>query len=362
MSAIQTFLRDGGKAEDLLSLYAIKATRHHKYPNLVLFKYNQIESPFSEPIVQSARGCILDEADGWRHVSRPFDKFFNHGETYAASIDWSTAKVQEKLDGSFCCLYFYDGAWHVQSSGMPDAAGEVNGMKITFAELFWQVFGEMGWSLPKDTTKTYMFEMTTPYNRVVVQHRDRRLTLIGVRENETGSEHHLHVAPEYSPVRSFPLQTMTDVEATLADMKPLEQEGYVIVDAQFRRVKVKSPAYVAVHHMRDGFGPRRLVEVIRMGETTELLAHFPEWKPDFDAVQSKYDALIATIDADYARLKDIPDQKAFALEAVKTTCSAALFQLRKGKVQTVKQFLSEMHLDRVLDMLRVKADAPVMSE
>jgi hypothetical protein len=27
-------------------------------------------------------------------------------------------------------------------------------------------------------------------------------------------------------------------------------EGYVIVDANFNRVKVKKPAYVAVHHLK----------------------------------------------------------------------------------------------------------------
>ena len=68
MSALQTFLRNGGKIEDLQAQFAIKTTRHRRYPHLVLFKYNQIESPFAEPVVRSARGCILDESDGWRHV------------------------------------------------------------------------------------------------------------------------------------------------------------------------------------------------------------------------------------------------------------------------------------------------------
>ena len=46
--------------------------------------------------------------------------------------------------------------------------------------------------------------------------------------------------------------------------------------------------------------------------------------------------------------------QAFAIEAVKTICSAALFQIRKGRVSSVKQFLAEMHIDRVLDMLHVR--------
>ena len=67
----------------------------------VLLKYNQIKSDFSQPIVQQARGIIvkyLHDCGFWKIVCWPFDKFFNYGESYAASIDWSSARVQEKID------------------------------------------------------------------------------------------------------------------------------------------------------------------------------------------------------------------------------------------------------------------------
>jgi tRNA splicing ligase len=51
-------------------------------------------------VVQECRGLILDESANWRIVAFPYTKFFNYGEEHAASIDWSTACVQEKLDGS----------------------------------------------------------------------------------------------------------------------------------------------------------------------------------------------------------------------------------------------------------------------
>lgn len=372
MSALQTYLRNGGTIADLLSRYAIKAVRHRAHPNLVLFKYNQIESPFREPVVRSARGTILDEANNWRIVSRPFDKFFNHGEGLAASIDWSTARVLEKLDGSLCSLYHYAGQWHVQTSGTPDATGAVNALDLTFADLFWQVFRELNLPLPVELTGplapatefTYMFELMTPYNRVVVRHLNRRLALIGIRHNETGCEFDVEELRDFYPiVRSFPLRTLADVEATLLSMPPLEQEGYValsrnVARGDFDRVKIKSPAYVALHHMTDGFGPRRIAEIIRCGETSELLAHYPEWQVDFNTVQVKYDALVAQIESDYARIQDITDQKAFALEATKTVCSGALFQLRNGKTPSVKQFLMDLHIKSLLKMIGVRDTTP----
>lgn len=364
MSALQAFLRAGGTPKDLLAKYAIKSSRHLAYSNLVMFKYNQIESPFHEPIVQQARGPILDEADNWAFVSRPFDKFFNHGEQLAAEIDWSTARVQEKLDGSLCTLYFYDGKWHVATSGTPDAGGECNGMGVTFRDLFWQVFEEQRIELPGRyngtpmyTDLTFMFELMTPYNRVVVRHAERKIALLAIRRRETGD--YIGRVPEVFPncpdVRSFPLQTLDDIAASFAAMDPLAQEGYVVVDAASRRLKVKHPGYVALHHLRgDGFGPKRILDVIRKGETTEILANFPEWKPEFVRIQASLDEMVATIERDYAELKDIPVQKDFALRAVKTKCSAALFSLRSGKVATARQFLSEMFIGRLMELLELR--------
>ena len=68
--------------------------------NYYLIKYNQIRSDFSNKAVCQARGIILRKTDN-KIVCWPFEKFFNYGEKYASSINWDSAKVQEKIDG--CC-------------------------------------------------------------------------------------------------------------------------------------------------------------------------------------------------------------------------------------------------------------------
>jgi hypothetical protein len=106
-----------------MARFAVRAKRHGKHSNLVQLKYSQIGSPMHEPIVQECRGLVLDEAERWRVVCRAYDKFFNIGEPNATEIDWPAARVYEKLDGSLMTLYRYGGAWHVASSGVPDASG-----------------------------------------------------------------------------------------------------------------------------------------------------------------------------------------------------------------------------------------------
>ena len=360
MTAIQTYLCNGGTAESLESRYGITAKRHCRFENLVLFKYDQIESPMGERIVQECRGIILDESDGWRVVARPFDKFFNHGEGHAAAVDWSTARVQEKVDGSLMTLYWYPGLgeWLVSSSGRPDACGDVNGYGMTFASLFWSAWQAAGLTLPEDRDVAFMFELTSKYNRIVVAHTEPRLTLIGARRRD-GVEFPVEQWPQYNPVRSFPLSSISDVERTFETMSPLSQEGYVVVDAAFRRIKVKHPGYVAIHHLKDGFGPKRMVEIIRMGETSELLAHFPEWREEFDVVSAKFNELARQIDADYAEIRDIPVQKDFALRATKMTFPAALFQMRNGRAVTAKAYLASMTIKGLLEALGMRGDEEV---
>lgn len=188
---IQAYLDAGGTAAVLLERFAIKTRRHTSHPNLVLYKYDQIASPFAEPIVRECRGIVLDESDGWRVVCRAFDKFFNHGEGHAAPIDWATARVQEKLDGSLATLYRHQGAWHVATTGTPDAVGEVNGFGVTFADYFWRTFNDAGGLLPTGPMAEdvcFSFELMGPINRIVVQHPEPWMRLLSVRDRVTGEQ------------------------------------------------------------------------------------------------------------------------------------------------------------------------------
>ncbi len=375
---LQDFLRNGGKPEDLAEKLAIKATRHGKHSNLVLFKYNQIESPMSDSIVCECRGIILDETNNWEVVSRPFDKFFNYGEGHAAEIDWKTVKVQEKVDGSLATIYPYNGQWHIATSGTPDASGEVNGFCMTFAELFWdtfkgKMFGHHPEALalllpPPDCGYCFMFELTTPYNKVVVRHKDSKVILLGARNLKTQKElstkeaadlwmYYCHHGRE--TVKEFPLTTIEEIFATFDHMDPTCQEGYVVVDANFNRVKVKSPAYVALHHMKDGLSSiRSLVQVVLNGEIDEVSNALPEYANDLKNIKLKLNDLISSLETDYDKIKEIKIQKEFALEALQTRCSSALFSIRAGKATSVKEFLKNMNIDSVVQLLGLKVSHP----
>lgn len=339
---IQKFLRQGNQLSDLRD-FRIIHRRHSIHSSLVLLKYD-IKAPFGESIVQECRGIVLDENDDWNVVSRAFDKFFNYGEGHAADIDWSTARVQEKLDGSLCVMYHYAGKWHVATSGSPDASGKVRKAGVrgaaaytmkTFADYFWETFRAQGGQMPMPGNEhlCFAFELMGPDNRVVVVHDKPWMRLLAIRDRVTGEEQNIE---EYwglvalPPVRSFPLGSFEEIGKSFAHISPVSQEGYVVVDGQGRRVKVKHPGYVALHHAKDGMGAKAFVRIAQTGETPEVIAAFPEFAPMLKDMRERYSKLCAEVDAAYARLKDIPSQKDFALEAVKTPFSATLFAMRRS--------------------------------
>lgn len=375
---VQDLLRNNGFTPEMLTeKLGIAVKRHPKYPNLMMLKYDQIESPMGNKAVQECRGIILDAANNWNVVSFPFAKFFNVEEGHATKIDWSTAEVQEKLDGSLMTLYWWDGAWQVASSGLPDAGGQFGDMSppLTFSEMFWEIWGKLGYQPVPSQYKDYcfMFEMMTPYNRIVVQHKTSRLALIGVRNIVTGQEYSSTEFAQklgFEAVRTFPLNSLAAVTDSFRYFDGINQEGYVVVDAKFNRVKIKHPSYVALHHMRGNGSPtyKSMYEVISNGESEELLSYFPEWRPMYEDIRSRLTALIEELRADYSRITTAVKaiyppgvivsesllQKEFASLAIKTRCPSALFSLKANKTQSLEAFFAKMNPDHALKLLGVK--------
>ena len=87
---------------------------------LAIFNYD-IKADFRDPVVQESRGIIIN-TDTATVVCWPFNKFGNYSENYAAEIDWNTARVLEKVDGSIVKLWFNEltGEWQWSTNACID--------------------------------------------------------------------------------------------------------------------------------------------------------------------------------------------------------------------------------------------------
>lgn len=59
------------------------------------------------------------------------------------------------------------------------------------------------------------------------------------------------------------------------------EEGYVVVDANWDRIKVKSPTYIAAHYMKNNgqVSLKGLLQYYRAGDLDEFVTYAPEYAP-----------------------------------------------------------------------------------
>jgi hypothetical protein len=316
------------------------------------------------PEVQECRGLILDKND-WTVMSLAFTKFFNSEEGNAAKINWDTAHVLEKLDGSCIQVYWdkYKNEWFAGTTGTAEGEGEVNNkLNTNFNQLFWNTVKD---KYNLDVTKLdknfcYVFELTTPYNIVVKPHGESSATLLMVRNLKTLEElsfAQVGVVAAYIGiplVKSFDLNAK-DVGALMRSLEgmPWSEEGYVVVDGNFKRIKIKNPAYVAVHHLKGKTAEHQIMVIVKTNEIEEFGATFPERKGELLKLKESYDALIAKLtlvwdELQVKRPKNImPEEKKKYAAAVFEICgkhnvkefSGLYFGLNEGKIESVETFM-----------------------
>jgi hypothetical protein len=89
----------------------------------------------------------------------------------------------------------------------------------------------------------------------------------------------------------FPLRTLEDC-INAAEKFSWAEEGFVVADAWFNRVKVKSPAYVMAHYARNNnvINRKHLIRVILTNEVEEFLCYASEYKDELAKIQGLMNA------------------------------------------------------------------------
>ncbi len=289
----------------------------------VIFNYDQLQSDFNNPIVREARGIIFRKDEFCYPVCWPFMKFGNYGESYVPEIDWSTAFVSEKVDGSLMKVW-WDGSWKISTNGTIDAfKAELNDIKMSdfgtyFIEAlgnYYNSFGEFVSGLNDDYT--YMFELVGPYNRVVVPYDEPAIYFLGARNRITGEEFNCSSGMagalgmgRFKLPKQYPFNSLEHC-IKITENFPWDAEGVVVADAHGNRVKVKSPAYVMAHFARNNnvITRKHLIRVVLMNEVEEFLCYAADYKEELEKVQNLMKAFCKVgnqLAKSCQRLYDIP--------------------------------------------------------
>lgn len=346
------FIKANGDWEEKLreKPYCVSVKRKDSF---AIFTYSQIDSDFYSPLVRECRGIILD-MNTLTPVCVPFYKFGNYGEGYVPNIDWATARVQEKVDGSLIKVWWYGDEWCVSTNGTVDAKDATIDSDIIPYKSFYDLFVEASKNVLDysrlNKEHSYMFELVSPFNRVVVPHQKIKIYHIGTRNNKTLEEIDIDIGIEKP--KTYSLKSLDEC-ISAANRLPFSEEGYVVVDGSWNRIKIKSPAYVAAHHLKNNgvITKARITTMLKQNEQDEFLSYYPEFKPMFNEVERLTDTFVETMDAEIEKVKPLVAQmsrKEFAELAKSTTCPALMFNWVDGKTAGAKEWLLSQSDDKIV--------------
>jgi len=325
---------------------------------LLQLNYNQIFGGYS-PMMSECRALILsangiltekDVPGTTEIVCRSFDRFLNLGQN-GAVIDFNKRiTLFEKLDGSLINVYFFDGQWRTSTRSVWDGSNCLTKQGCEEVLSFRKLFEK---SLPfsfeyltskLDPDYTYMFELTTPVNRVVVIYEEFKTWLIGCRHTKTGKEVDVRTLDiGISLPRIYDFNTINDIQSFLSEVKDFNFEGFVSVDEDFKRVKIKSEKYLVAHRVASNVSTDiHLAEIVLNKMDDDLQAYLSEYqKKRIDDLKAGFASYCQKSDAVFERYKHLP-RKEFALSISKEGLpTAPLFVMFTGKSKsTMDYFLS----------------------
>ena len=245
-----------------------------------VINYNvMMADTFDCNIRRECRGIIFDTETG-EILRRPFHKFFNvneREETQDHVVDLSRPHaILEKLDGSMIAPFRVDRQtiWGTKM-GATDVAKPVeefvknNPVYADFA--LGLLTGEC----------TPIFEWCSRKQRIVLDYKEDRLILTGIRENVSG-EYWTHTEMcEYAEIFGIPVvrqfEPQTDMKAFLDYVRDLEDlEGFVVRFDDGHMLKLKCHWYLQIHKAKEAIlQDRNIVELILEEHLDDVKAHLP---------------------------------------------------------------------------------------
>ena len=341
---IQRFLIEHGYTEGIQLLreapYGLKI-RHDEEHACYVFTYDMVASDMTQDICQEARGLMLNDVDPRKIVSIGFNKFFNYGEVHAQPAvqaiesefqNGGYVVVREKLDGSIIKISAIDKTkpinWHnmfISTNNVPNAftvaipePSPQQGV-FTFGDAVRHAMVEGLSGQPSSTFQlpgewTYIFELTGPFNRVVVPYDKNQIRYLGRRNVYTAEEQYVGTAQEASG--EWPLLEMLETDSTkhallklthtgvtnnessffaaaqeIVDTYDWKQEGLVVStvkDGVTYHVKLKGSEYLAIHRLRGEMMPtkKRILEMLYEAQVDDFLGYFPEYSERVEVVRA----------------------------------------------------------------------------
>ena len=265
-------------------------------PECMQYKLPERHRGFFEKIVDTETPkIILSEG----YIEKINDGLISHNygdEDYAYSYDIEVEDnhnyfCQGVLVHNSLIKCFYDNdEWHIATNGQINAFEmPINDEGLTFGDLVLKALGgqeqfsKLTYLL--DCNFTYMFELVSPITQVVIHYPNTELYYLGARDMITMREDRLKdnsIMAKFGIKQPKYYATIHDIDECIRSANEMgkDNEGFVVVDNCYNRIKVKSPEYLRAARLNNNnrITIKRVVEMMREEQLDDFIAYCPQHK------------------------------------------------------------------------------------
>lgn len=292
-----------------------------------IYNYNQnVLVPRGDPIIIICRGIVLNEKGVI--FSHGLDRFFNFHESECDKVGIEDADILEKLDGSLISCWHTGTEWEITTRGAFYPHEDSHNFKETFCRLFDE-FNELCPDF------TYVFELLSKDNRIVTKYDKERVVLIGARNRKTDEEvsqedlDRIAEAIYVDRPKRFKAKNIEECRKLFDDMDD-DEEGLVIVDKNFNRMKLKQQSYLKMAKIISLKDQDVLDYMLGKTELDADFTDMPELKEKLERVATIHEEVLAYARMIYKNIKHFETDKEFASHALNYKIKGILFKFRKS--------------------------------
>lgn len=355
-----------------------------------VLNYDQFRFKPGDLLAEQCRGLILRPIkfnehechqenisfkEGCEILSWPMNKFYNLQESCVASIDVNTMKAYEKLDGTMISVY-YDrlfNRWCVSTRGVPEAADIVIALNNvvtedkTFYDLFIDAILESTnnkkhkcYNLQEfceynnfSQMNTYVFELTSPYNKVIVDYKSCNVTLTAVRNNESGFEIDIEkLVLDIDRPQCYYLKDFPELISLANSHSGEDFEGFVVLDANFNRLKIKNINWIEANKSKNYIeniisSKRNVLIAIFKGILDDVLPFLDiKTRTIVEKLSLDVKTLFEKSEAQYSLLNEVcgNDMKSFAiiLKTIHSPLKNGFFIIKRGGAKNFNDYIQQL--------------------
>eukprot|EP01119_Soliformovum_irregulare_P021179 TRINITY_DN7000_c0_g1_i1.p1 TRINITY_DN7000_c0_g1~~TRINITY_DN7000_c0_g1_i1.p1 ORF type:complete len:590 (-),score=82.88 TRINITY_DN7000_c0_g1_i1:8-1585(-) len=324
-------------------------------------------APVRSQAVKEARGIVLHPSS-WNIQAFPLVKFFNYDEDlyseekFVPSLDWTSLRVTQKMIGVDVTLYHHGGSWqysihcgnhiHMRQICEQNKTSVIH-LTENLGQAFMNLWQGKGYLFPQEETLSHSFV----YNAIsehlyYISSRDATLQgEVYLEPSQYGWQTPPHHQEASTWLNKEASQIIQQLELEAKQLNPLLAEGWVVQDRSGTRIKIRSPMFRVIEDLDDDFHSLSLknlqkgfLSLVRCAfhwnNIDEWRRHFPMWVPWLDYVYNILNKFCTEVDAIMATIKDIADDKQFAIRVPRGAQGMVCFQLRKLNLSRTSEYLT----------------------